>query len=269
MNYSLTWLADVLEQAGLKVAEVPGWQSRGRREMGQVKGVLCHHTAGSVRGNMPSLGLLVEGRSDLAGPLAQLGLGRDGTFYVIAAGWCNHAGAGRWQDSNNGNACFIGIEAENTGRSDDPWPAIQIEAYQRGVAALLRHLGLSADCCAGHKEYALPKGRKPDPDFDMFAFRQVVAAMLANSPPPDLIPAQEPPHPDDPGRPSRPTLRRGGQGDHGDWVRRVQARVGVACDGDFGAETEAAVRRFQRAHAIVPDGIVGPQTWSMLDASLG
>lgn len=265
MNYSLTWLAEVLEQAGLKVAEVPGWQSRGRREMGQVKGVLCHHTAGAVRGNMPSLGLLVEGRSDLAGPLAQLGLGRDGTFYVIAAGLCNHAGAGRWQDSNNGNSCFIGIEAENTGRSDDPWPEVQMDAYRRGVAALLHHLRLPADCCAGHKEYALPKGRKPDPDFDMLTFRQVVAEMLANPSRPDLIPAQEPSHPDDPDRPSRPTLRRASQGD---WVRHVQARVGMVCDGNFGPETEAAVRRFQRAHAIVPDGIVGPETWSMLDASI-
>jgi len=28
--------------------------------------------------------------------------------------------------------------------------------------------------------------------------------------------------------------------------------------------TEAAVRRFQRAHGMVPDGIVGPKTWQKL-----
>src|SRR5580700_4344959 len=52
------------------------------------------------------------------GPLAQLGLGRDGTFYVVAAGRCNQAGQGSWQGVTTGNSSFIGIEAENTGLSD-------------------------------------------------------------------------------------------------------------------------------------------------------
>ena len=40
MIYQLTWLPAVLRHAGLKVAEVPGWESRGRGSMGQVFGVL-------------------------------------------------------------------------------------------------------------------------------------------------------------------------------------------------------------------------------------
>ena len=68
---------------------------------------------------MPSLDTLIQGRSDLPGPLAQLGLGRDGTYYVIAAGKCNHAGAGSWKGVTSGNTDFIGIEAENTGLSND------------------------------------------------------------------------------------------------------------------------------------------------------
>jgi len=169
------WLAVVLRDAGLKVAEQPGWHTRGR-EMTGAAGVICHHTAGPARGNAPSLGIVTNGRSDLPGPLSQLVLGRDGTFYVVASGRANHAGRGTWRAVTDGNGRMIGIEAEATGR--DGWPDVQMDAYRRGVAAILRRLGLTADACCGHKEYAQPKGRKPDPNFDMDAFRASVAAIL-------------------------------------------------------------------------------------------
>jgi hypothetical protein len=260
MAYSLVWLAQVLERAGLKVAPVPGWEQRGRGDVAQTLGVLCHHTAGPRDGNMPSLKLLIEGRADLPGPLAQLGLGRDGTYYVIAAGRCNHAGAGIWNGITSGNAHFIGVEAENTGTADDRWPEIQVDAYQRGVAALLKHAGLGPISCAGHKEYAQPAGRKPDPTLDMAEFRTAVARHLdGTAPPPALIPAAEPPSPM--GSPGRPTLRRGARGE---WVKLLREQLGTPSGAAFDAPTEAAVRAFQRAHQLVPDGIVGPKTWARL-----
>jgi peptidoglycan hydrolase-like protein with peptidoglycan-binding domain len=262
VTFSLLWMPDVLLQAGLKVATTDGWQDRGVGEMGAVLGVLCHHTAGPLHGNMPTLGALIKGRPDLRGPLAQLGLGRDGTFYVIAAGRANHAGKGTWQGVENGNASFIGIEAENTGRANDqPWPEAQLDAYRRGVAALLRYLGLPASACAGHKEYALPRGRKPDPSFDMDAFRAEVAVLLGDSAsPPPLIPVIEPPSP---GKEPRPTLRRGATGPA---LTLLLTRLGLAGTGAFDARTEAAVRAFQRKRHLVPDGIVGPKTWGALDS---
>ena len=258
MIYSLTWLPLVFEEAGLKVALVDGWASRGRGDMGSVMGTICHHTAGPSLGNMPSLRTLIDGRGDLPGPLAQLGLGRDGTFYVIAAGRCNHAGTGEWRGLTTGNSSFIGIEAENAGTQGDiPWPDVQMHCYKRGIAAILRYIGRGAEFCVGHKEYALPKGRKNDPLFDMDAFRAEVAALMTGPvPAPVLIPAAEPGG-------GRPTLRRAAFGDP---VRTVQARCGVEADGAFGALTEAAVRRFQRDQKLVPDGIVGPRTWAALDA---
>ena len=261
MPHSLTWLADVLKIAGLKVSEVDGWRDRGRGDVRRIFGVICHHTATPLGGNMPSLNVLIRGRSDLPGPLAQLGLGRDGTYYIIAAGRANHAGRGEWRGIRNGNANFIGIEAENAGEGD-PWPEIQLDAYHRGVAALLRRVGQSSDFCAGHKEYALPRGRKPDPHtLDMDQFRATVAAFMSGAgPAPRLIPGVEP----TPGGGGRPTLRRGMTGA---LTRLVQAKVGIKVDGNFGARTEAAVRAFQRAHALVPDGIVGPKTWRALDAA--
>jgi peptidoglycan hydrolase-like protein with peptidoglycan-binding domain len=253
MPYSLTWLPDALRQSGLKVALVDGWETRGRAEMGPVQGVICHHTGTAHSGNMPSLRTLIEGRPDLSGPLAQLGLGRDGTYYVVAAGRCNHAGAGAWHGVTTGNSNFIGIEAENNG-TDEAWPDVQMDAYRRGVAAILQRVHHDVTWCAGHKEYALPVGRKNDPTFDMAVFRDAVASLLAGTgttrPP---IPASEPPGPT-----SRPTLRRGA---NGALVEALQRSVGAPSDGHFGAITEAAVRAFQRTKGLVPDGIVGPATW--------
>lgn len=264
MIHSLTWLPSVLKAADLKVALVHTWESRGRGDVGTIFGVICHHTVGPKNGNMPSLSTLINGRSNLPGPLAQLGLGRDGTYYVIAAGRCNHAGIGSWQGITTGNTNFIGIEGENTGSPDDAWPEVQMDAYRRGVAAILKHIGRRAEFCAGHKEFALPKDRKVDPLFDMDAFRSSVAAIISSTAPaPSLIPAAEPPAALPGASARRPTLRRGATGK---LVEQLQAKVGVPVDGNFGAKTEAAVRAFQRPRGLVPDGIVGPKTWAGLDA---
>jgi peptidoglycan hydrolase-like protein with peptidoglycan-binding domain len=255
MAFSLDWLADVLAEAGLKVAEQAGWRTRGRGDVAEIKGVMCHHTAGPARGNMPSLDVITNGRPDLSGPLAQLGLARDGTYYIIAAGRANHAGRGIWQGIATGNSSFIGIEAENVGTDVDPWPAVQLDAYCRGVAAILKKISASAKMCCGHKEYALPTGRKSDPTFDMAEFRGRVANIMAGGQLPILIPPVD----DN----QRPTLRRGARGD---LVRTIQENIGgVAVDGLFGGLTEASVRDFQRQSGLVPDGIVGPKTWSAFD----
>ena len=259
MPLPFLWLPDVLRAAGLKVALVDGWETRGTDNVRKTLGVICHHTATVGGGNMPTLGLLIKGREDLKGPLCQLGLGRDGTYYVVAAGRANHAGAGSWNGITTGNSSFIGIEAENSGRKDDPWPAIQVDAYQRGVAAILAHVGRTAASCCGHKEYALPAGRKSDPDVDMNGFRDRVAKILGGEVAPVvLIPAVEPT-----GK-ARRTMRRG---DTGQDVMDLQRALGVETNGIFGPKTEAAVREFQRTHNMVPDGIVGPKSWAAIDAA--
>jgi hypothetical protein len=258
MTFLLTWLPDVLRSQGLKVALVPGWENRGRGEMGDVLGVLCHHTVGARQGNMPSLRVLTDGRAAsagvaaLAGPLSQLGLGRDGTYYVVAAGRANHAGAGTWQGISSGNTHFIGIEAENAGGSE-AWPDVQMDAYRHGVAAILRFIGRGPEFCAAHKEYA-PVRKPNDPQFDMDAFRADVGSILSGSTAP-LAPI---PNVD---AQARPTLRRGSTGE---FVTRVQQALGVTGPAIFGPKTEATVRAFQRAKNLVPDGIVGPKTWLVL-----
>lgn len=183
MVYRLTWLADVLRARGLKVVEHAGWQSRGRGEMGNVLGVMLHHTAGPASGDLPSLGTVLNGRpaDGIPGPLAHLMLSRSGVWHVIAAGVANHAGKGYapWVGRDNGNAHLLGVEAESTGRGD--WTAEQLIAYPRGVAALLDKLNEPTGHAIAHKEWA--PDRKIDiagwPG-DVQGFRQTVDWWRAN-----------------------------------------------------------------------------------------
>lgn len=176
----LTDLDQAVRKSGLPVVLVSGWKTRTTVRgglSGKPRGILVHHTATSAKakGNYPSLGIVKNGRSDLRGPLAQLGLGRDGTVYVIAAGKASHSG--RVDRTVNSNPYCIGIEAEHSGRG--AWPAKQYRAYVKLVAALVKHYGISISNVRGHKEAAVPYGRKPDPNFSMVQFRKDVQAALS------------------------------------------------------------------------------------------
>lgn len=50
-------------------------------------------------------------------------------------------------------------------------------------------------------------------------------------------------------------------GSRGTSVKLVQHVVGTTADGEFGPNTRAAVARWQRAHHLAADGVVGPNTW--------
>lgn len=176
----LTQLADVARRTGYPVVEVSGWKTRGRPGgMLDVRTITCHHTAnGGAKGNYPSLRVVRDGRSGLPGPLAQYGLGRDGTIYVIAAGKCNHAGVSRATAYTNPHA--IGIEAEAVGVPGTPgdWPAKQMDAYHRLCLALVNEFGaVEINDVRGHKETCSPVGRKSDPSFSMDKFRADVRAL--------------------------------------------------------------------------------------------
>ena len=68
---------------------------------------------------------------------------------------------------------------------------------------------------------------------------------------------------------SHPVLRVGSTGLP---VRRLQSRMSAVgfntggVDGRFGAKTEAAVRKLQQDFNLSVDGVVGPQTWQVVDA---
>lgn len=59
----------------------------------------------------------------------------------------------------------------------------------------------------------------------------------------------------------RPVLRYGMTGQY---VRELQDLLDIEVDGDFGPNTEAAVKAFQEAQGLTVDGIVGSATWAAL-----
>lgn len=171
------WLPEVLRAEGLPVNEFPGWRDRGHGDFGGIWGVIAHHTGASgtpgpgVIANHPTLGLA-----------SQLHLSRDGVYTVCGAGIAWHAGQGSWPGlpRDNANSCTIGIEAENSGT--EGWSPRQYDAYVRGVAAILRHLGRDASHVIGHKEWAAVQGKWDPGGIDMADFRRDVQAAIDRTP---------------------------------------------------------------------------------------
>lgn len=186
-------LPALLRVEGLRVVEHDGWQTRGRPGSFTPVGVLCHHTATrATSSDAAVVRLLIGGRSDLPGPLCQIGLARDGTVHLIAAGRANHAGSAKSSGTvaaGDGNTLYIGIEAFNDGVGEK-WPAAQYDAYVTLAAALCKHVtGNSAQTVRGHKETSVTG--KVDPLFDMEDFRARVHAELTTAPVPTPAPSEE------------------------------------------------------------------------------
>lgn len=59
----------------------------------------------------------------------------------------------------------------------------------------------------------------------------------------------------------------GGEGSSAGAVARLQNALHLTADGEFGPETEAAIRRLQARHGLTVDGVVGSATWSVIGVS--
>lgn len=181
---------------GLRVVETDGWKTRNRNAKGPwgpVHGVMLHHTA--TRGTQATLDMIINGRSDLPGPLSQGLIAKDGTVYLTGWGRCNHAGTGdpnvlkaviaekvlpaKKATGTDGNRHFYGFECVNMGDGYDPWPAAQVHAMVLASAALICAHGWGHDgdtSVIGHSEWQIGK-IDPYP-LSMAAIRKQVARLV-------------------------------------------------------------------------------------------
>jgi hypothetical protein len=184
--------------------EVPGWDlpKSGRDDetgkiFGPMFGGVQHHT-GSDASDSNNRFLIIRGRSNLPGPLAQGGVADDGMVDLITCHRANHAGGGdpdvlaavkaaSYSDypphtdkhegeagAADGNDCFYGLEAY--------YYRILTPVMYRSMiawwAAICDFHGWNAKHVIGHKEWS---DWKPDPNLiDMRVFRKDIDALIAS-----------------------------------------------------------------------------------------
>lgn len=244
-----------VKNAGVKYVVVKGAENRGHGALGTVQSIMVHHTAGGPKGDHPSLGVVTNGRKGLPGPLSQLFLSRNGTVYIVAGGRAYHAG--KVSAARYSNSYSIGIEAEATGV--DKWPDEQIEAYAKLCKALIQEFRLPVSRVVGHKEAAVPRGRKIDPNFNMDEFRAKVSGSKGGV---SIEGGSS-------GGKKYKEVKYGttlGLYDKGapvkEWQEKALGYTGKKADGFFGPDTEADTKTFQRQNGLKVDGLVGDDTWS-------
>jgi hypothetical protein len=173
-------IAQHLAAWGLTVVPLDGWRGRGHSAFpAKPLVIVAHHTGtpDSAKGDYPTKNVVINGRSDLKGPLCNFGLGRNGTVYLVADGVAWHAGQGAWDGIDVGNEHSVGIEAESAGTGH--WTPQQLTAYPLLSAALCDYFSIPPKRVCAHRESALPHGRKDDPvGIDMPSFRARVQQLL-------------------------------------------------------------------------------------------
>lgn len=204
-------LAAVLRKYGIavKMHSVPG-----RTNSVDWCGLMFHHTASNPPKELPSLGIVQEGRPDVTGPLANFMGPRGGGYAVhVTDGGANHPGAGDLSvltrlmagqqptgspgrdtpgASTHARRRLIGWEVENSGVGE-PWAEGTLSLVSHSFAAFCMEFRWNPlVVIIGHKEWTR---RKIDPfPIDMTAFRyQVVLLTRTDAPitPPKPTPSEE------------------------------------------------------------------------------
>jgi hypothetical protein len=188
-------LAAEWRRLGAEVTFEPGWERRGNGQSARYEGGIVHHTASfsSFTNPFPTRSLLINGRSDLPGPIANVGgpvcpVDRP-RLHIIAAHPANHAGAsggrsmGPLPVTRLFNPTVVGLEIDYAGLT--PMIGGQYKAaliFTRGLANVLRR---SVEYIRAHAETSVTG--KWDPGYangrtlDMAVFRRDAANLTPGS----------------------------------------------------------------------------------------
>ncbi len=152
-------------------APSPNFNERGGKD---IDTIVLHHTASN------------NGKGDLAhmrNPSSQVSahymLDKDGTIYQLVGdskrAW--HAGKGELHGvPTDVNGRSIGIEIVNDGSGKTPFTEAQYKSLGKLVGYLKREYDVPGGNIVGHKDVAVPKGRKndPAPNFDWQRLRNSI-----------------------------------------------------------------------------------------------
>lgn len=171
------WLADVLREAGLPVVEMPGWKNHGHGDFGWIWGSMYHHTGS----NGTSAEFCSRGRVDLAGPICNVHVNREGVMTMVAVGIAWHGGSGSYPGipRDTANWHTIGFEVQYDGKAITQK---QRENMIIAMAAISKKLGRTANqSVVGHKEYS-DMGKWDPGNVDMNDVRRKVQAQINHGP---------------------------------------------------------------------------------------
>jgi N-acetylmuramoyl-L-alanine amidase len=161
------------------VISIPSPNKGARPGDGKIDTLIMHHTSSTA--SAERIGTFFSKKESKVS--AHFTVGKDGHIVQSVdesqSSW--HAGVSSFDGRSNVNGFSIGIEMCNVGDGQDPYTDEQYQALGKLVAYILTNYHIKWARVTGHKDIALPKGRKDDPSPN-FSYARMKAEVLAVDP---------------------------------------------------------------------------------------
>lgn len=143
-------------------------------------GIVLHHTGGSFEGDLATL--TKKGTEVSANDY----IDKQGRIFELCEfpkrAW--HAGEADLHGITDWNMHGWGIEIENLGKGNDPYPRKQIDAIVWRCRERRRRLDITSKMLVRHRDVCIPRDRKPDTS-DNFPFGEIRKRVFARTDPTD------------------------------------------------------------------------------------